>query len=228
MSMRKSIQLLCATLIVCSGCIKATTVEYKLTAEQLAWQPYKAGDALRFGQARSSKVRTFAVTEVNEHFEQYSVGGNAPVYLGPAQKVKEQTLNVLIQRTDTIRYVRTPTSTPTRPDSIVFTYPTEVLNMRAGEGNDVTYINWDIGFGNTLPLRQLAGGLPFADTTQHLLPTLRLGGIEYGPVLRISNALSSTPTYGYPLVRPASLVYFAKGHGVVGFVVGSTLWYRLP
>lgn len=77
--------------------------EYRFTAEQLAWQPYRVGDVLRFGQARSSKVRTFIVTEVNDRLETYSQSGNAPVYLGPPSKSRLQAIDVQVRRTDTLR-----------------------------------------------------------------------------------------------------------------------------
>lgn len=52
-----------------ASCTDKPVPEYRFTAEQLAWQPYRVGDVLRFGQARSNKVRTFIVTEVNDRLE---------------------------------------------------------------------------------------------------------------------------------------------------------------
>lgn len=91
-------------------------------------------------------------------------------------------------------------------------------------------VYWEIGFSSTLPLNQLTNGTAPPDTTL-FLPVLRLGGISYGPVVRLTNELSQFPlptSYGIPRARPARLVYYAKGYGVVGFVEGGTLWYRLP
>lgn len=50
-------------------------------------------------------------------------------------------------------------------------------------------------------------------------------------MVRLANFLPLSPLpiiYGIPRARPARLVYYAKGYGVVGFVEGGTLWYRLP
>ncbi|MCR5889078.1 hypothetical protein LRS06_15135 [Hymenobacter sp. J193] len=209
--------------------------EYKLSAEQLAWQPYKAGDILRFGNARNSSIRTFTITNVDDQLHQYSLGGDAPVYLGPAKKVKYQTLDVYALRTDTLRYVHNPATSPTELDSLPYSYATTILSMKAnadegpsyGEGSTYTLVRWDIGFSNVLPLEQVGSGQQLSDTTHQLLPSLRLGGIDYGPVLRISNSQTSPPVE-FPRLRPARLVYYAKGYGVVGFVEGGTLWYRLP
>lgn len=214
-----------------ASCADNPVPEYRFTTEQLAWQPYRVGDVLRFGQARSSKVRTFVVTELNDRLESYSQGGNAPVYLGPPSKSKGQAIDVLVRRTDTLRYVFTPTSTPARPDSIPYTGTTAVLSCYVFDARTVVaYVDWDIGFGSVLPLGELTDGTAPLDTMRLLLlPTLTLGGISYGPVVRLANQLSpAAPTFGFPRARPARLVYYAKGHGVVGFVEGGVLWYRLP
>ncbi|AIZ64421.1 hypothetical protein PK28_13375 [Hymenobacter sp. DG25B] len=218
---------LCGALLLGAGCGPNPPVEYKLSAEQIAWQPYKTGDQLRFGQAHTSKVRTFTITEVKVQFHEYSVGGNAMVYLGPPKKIKAQELDVYARRTDTLRYVRTPTSTPAQPDSVPDLSSSTLISMGANEYRSITYLNWDIGFGSSLPLDQKLPENQLADTTRQLLPNLRLSDIDYGPVWRIYNELSFLPTV-HPRARPARLVYFAKGYGVVGFVEGNTLWYRLP
>lgn len=215
-------------ILLASGCSEEPVEEYKLSPELLAWQPYRAGDVLRFGQARSGKVRTFAIEEVDDRFESYSRGGNAPVYLGPPQRIRMQLVDVRVRRTDTLRYVRTAISTPTTPDSILFTSATALLSIGAIDNkSSFAYLNWDVGFSNTLALDQVVANQTPLDTTQRLLPTLRLGGIDYGPVLQVSNGLQSLPAE-FLRTRPARRVYYAKGFGVVGFVEGSTLWYRLP
>jgi len=214
-----------------TSCGDKPVPEYRFTTEQLAWQPYRLGDVLRFGQARSSKVRTFTVTEVNDRLETYSQGGNAPVYLGPPSKSRLQAIDVRVRRTDTLRYVLTSTSTLAKPDTIPYTGTDSVLSWNVIDKNSVVaYVDWDIGFGSVLPLNWLTDGTTPSDTT-YFLPTLWLGGISYGPVVRLTNELSQFPLpidYGRPRARPARLVYYAKGYGVVGFVEGGTLWYRLP
>ena len=64
------------------GCEKETP-EYRLTAEQLAWQPYHVGDVLRFGQARTSKVRTFTIKEVDDRTETLCNNCGGGINLGP-------------------------------------------------------------------------------------------------------------------------------------------------
>ncbi|MBC6696512.1 hypothetical protein [Hymenobacter sp. BT190] len=211
-----------------SGCSKNPVQEFRLSTEQLAWQPYRTGNVLRFGQASSGKVRTFIIDEVEDKLKEYSIGGNAPVFFGSPKRVKSQSIEVLVRRTDTIRYTPTPTSTPTRPDSIPDTYARSLLSMSAGDNFDVgyAYLNWDFGFSNSLPIDEVIAGRPLMNSAQ-LLPTLRLGGINYESVLRIPNGLSGNPS-GFPRNKPARFVYYAKGFGVVGFEEGNTLWYRLP
>ncbi|MBT9394291.1 hypothetical protein KLP40_14055 [Hymenobacter sp. NST-14] len=226
--MKKPYRLLYVGLLLSSGCLTSTTEEIRIPAEQLAWQPYHNGDVLRFGQDRSSNVRTFLITEIKEEFIEYSIGGNAPVYLGPPKKIRAQTLDVYARRTDTVRYVATPASTPNKPDSVVFTTPTNLLSLGASESGGYAYLNWDVTFSAELPLRQITTGYPLYDTTQVLLPRLQLGGVAYDSVLRISNARSAGILYGLPRAKPVRRVYYAKAFGVVGFVEGGTLWYRLP
>lgn len=124
--------------------------------------------------------------------------------------------------------MRLASGTPARPDSIPFTGTTSLLSMGAIDVRSIyAYVGWDLGFGNMLPLDEVVGKQVLLDSTQQLLPTLRLGGIDYGPVFRLSNVLRNLPN-GFPRTRPARLIYYAKGYGVVGFVEGSILWYRLP
>lgn len=217
-----------ALLLLLSGCAKDPVQEFKLSAEQLAWQPYRTGNVLRFGQAGSGKVRTFVIDDVEDKLKEYSLGGIAPGVPWRAKRVKSQSIEVLVRRTDTIRYSPTPTSTPTRPDSIPDTYASSLLSISAGDLDQpgYTYLSWDFGFSNSLPIDEVIAGLPLGNSTQ-LLPTLRLGGIDYTSVLHIPNGRSGNPS-GFPRNKPARFVYYAKGFGVVGFEEGNTLWYRLP
>lgn len=214
-----------------ASCGEKPVPEYRFTTEQLAWQPYHVGDVLRFGQAGSSKVRTYTVTEVNDRLETYSQGGNAPVYLGPPSNSRIQAIDVRVRRTDTLRYALTPISTPAKPDTIPYTGTESILNLNVIDRNSVVAsVHWEIGFASTLPLNGLTDGTTPLDTT-FFLPALRLGGISYGPAIRLANELPLSPlpiSYSSPRARPTRLVYYAKGYGVVGFVEGSTLWYRLP
>ena len=216
-----------------AGCGERKTVENRLSAEELAWQPYRAGQVLRFGQDKSSKVRTYVVGDVNDELMEYSRGGNAPVFLGLPTRYRIQTISVGAGRTDTVRYVRTSVSTIAKPDSGLYTGGYELLRFRAADDIDSSppaYLGWDIGFSSNFPLKEVAAGRVPADTAQQLLPALRLGGIEYGLVLRLANQLATPtgPYVSFPRNKPARRVYYAKGVGVVGFVEGTTLWYRLP
>ncbi|MDO7887374.1 hypothetical protein [Hymenobacter cheonanensis] len=215
-----------------AGC-KSQTIETRLPAEALAWQPYQAGQVLRFGQASTSQVRTYIIGDVHDELIQYSRGGNAPVYLGPPTKYRTQMITVSANRTDTVRYVRTGASTAAKPDSVLYTGGTTLLSLMAADdtGNSPpAYLGWDIGFECNFPLSEVVVGQAPADTAQQLLPTLRLGGVTYGPVLRLANQLAppTGPYVSFPRNKPARRVYYAKGVGVVGFVEGSTLWYLLP
>jgi hypothetical protein len=219
--------------VALAGCSEKPPIESRLPAGALAWQPYYLGQVLRFGQARTSQVRTFTITEVRDEFIEYSQGGNAPVYLGPATKYKTESITVKMSRTDTVRYMRTAVSTPTKPDSILFTTGTQLLNLLAADdlsGVLSAGVGWDVGFQRSLPLQEVLKGQMPIDTTQQLLPAIRLGGVAYGPVLSIANQASApTGTYdSFPRNKPARRIYYAQGFGVVGFVEGTTLWYRLP
>ncbi|MGY3088660.1 hypothetical protein ACVWYF_001700 [Hymenobacter sp. UYAg731] len=223
---------ICLLMLAVAGCGKKETPEYRLSAEQLAWQPYHVGDVLRFGQARSSKVRTFVITEVDDRIITLSNGGGIPVLAGPTPS-KLQQIRVDFRRTDTVRYIPSPGSTPTKPDSVPATYANTLLELRTndnhGSGSAVarSEINWDFGFYNYLPIQEVVANQPLPDTAAHLLPSLQVGGVTYGPVIQVSNSpyAASTPL---PRTKPIRRVYYARGVGVVAFLEGGTLWYRLP
>ena len=223
--------ILCLMSLLTAGCEKKTP-EYRLTAEQLVWQPYRVGDVLRFGQARTSKVRTFAIGAVDDRMETYcnSCGGGINLFPGGSSKLQQ--IRVDVRRTDTVRYVRTSSSTPTRPDSIPLTGATTLLDMGlddehgSGPATVQARIHWDFAFYNYLPIQQVVAGEALPDTTARLLPALRVGGASYGPVIQLSN--SSYASALLPRTKPIRRLYYAKGVGVVAFVEGGTLWYRLP
>ena len=223
---------ICILIPAVTGCKKPETPEYRLSAEQLAWQPYHVGDVLRFGQARSNKVRTFAIGEISDRMQTYcnSCGGGINLY--PTGSSRLQEIRVDFRRTDTVRYVPSPGSTPTKPDSVPVTYANTLLELRTddnyGSGSAVVQaqIHWDSGFYNYLPIQEVVANQPLPDTTAHLLPSLQIGGITYGPVIQLSNSsYASTPL---PRTKPTRRLYYARGVGVVAFLEGGTLWYRLP
>jgi hypothetical protein len=212
------------------GCKKEIR-EYRLTAEQLAWQPYRVGDVLRFGQARSSKVRTFSIVEVDDRLIEECNCGGIPILGGPTPSRLQQ-IRVDVRRTDTVRYVRVPGTTPGQPDSVVSTGAATLLDLRAGESFDrgqargLGQLFWEYGFYNYLNLNEVIANQPQPDTTTRVLPSLQVGGITYGPVIQLSNSpFTSAPS---PRTKPTRRLYYAKGVGVVAFLEGGTLWYRLP
>lgn len=151
------------------------------------------------------------------------------VYLGRPTKYKLQHIIAAAQRTDTLRYVQTDGSTPTHPDSVLLG-STGLLDWGADAGTGDIYaaVGWDGEFYHVLPLRELYQGRATVDTTQHLLPTVRVGGVAYDSVFRLTQSAAIINGGSVPRNKPARLLYYAKGYGVVGFVEGNTLWYRLP
>ncbi|WP_201983187.1 hypothetical protein [Hymenobacter rubidus] len=214
-----------------TGCRKEAP-EYRLTAEQLAWQPYHTGDVLRFGQARSSKVRTFVIGEVDDRIITHSNGGGIPTILSLPTSSKLQQVRVDVRRTDTVRYERVFSSTSTKPDSIPITGASTLLEMGTddnhGSGNAVvqSQLYWDFGFSNYLPIQEVVANQPLPDTTARVLPSLQVGGVTYGPVIQVSN--SSYAGVPLPRTKPVRRLYYARDVGVVAFLEGGTLWYRLP
>jgi hypothetical protein len=214
-------------LFAIGGCGKKETPEYRLSAEQLAWQPYHVGDVLRFGQDRSSKVRTFSITEVDDRMVEHCNCGGIPVLAGPTPSRLQQ-IRVDVLRTDTVRYMPSPGSTPARPDSIPITQGNSLLEMNLydnyGDGPVVvrTRLYWDSGFYNDLPVQEAIADKALPDTTARVLPSLRVGGVSYGPVIQVSNSrYAAVPR---PRTKPIRRLYYAKGVGVVAFLEEGTLW----
>jgi len=231
MSLRTIGSLCC--LLLATGCSKKETPEYRLSAEQLAWQPYRVGDVLRFGQARSSKVRTFTIKEIDDRMVTLCNNCGGGINLGPGSSSTSQQIRVDVLRTDTVRYIRSASSTPARPDSIPLTQGDALLEMgiddNDGDGPVVVQarLYWDFAFGNSLPVQEAVDGKAVSDTTARILPTLQAGGITYGPVIQLSNN-SFAASASLPRTKPIRRLYYAKGVGVVAFLEGGTLWYRLP
>lgn len=219
-------------MLAIAGCGKKETPEYRLSAEQLAWQPYHVGDVLRFGQARTSKVRTFTIKAIDDRMVTRCNQCGGGINIGPGSSSTLQRIRVDVFRTDTVRYIRSASSTPARPDSIPLTQGDTLLEMgiddNHGDGPVVVQaqLYWDFGFYNYLPVQEAVAGKAMPDTTTRVLPLLQVAGITYGPVIQLSN----TPSNSAPLPRTkrARRLYYARGVGVVAFLEGSTLWYRLP
>jgi hypothetical protein len=219
-------------LLAVAGCGKKETLEYRLSAEQLAWQPYHVGDVLRFGQDRSSKVRTFVIKAIDDQMVKLCNHCGGGINLGPGSSSILQQVRVDMLRTDTVRYMPSPGSTPARPDSIPLTQGNPLLEMgidnNDGDGPVVVraQLYWDFGFYNGLPLQEAITGQALPDTTARVLPSLRVGGVSYGPVIQVAN--STYTAGGVRPTKPIRRLYYAKGVGVVAFLEGGKLWYRLP
>lgn len=198
--------------LVLAGCA-GPPEEYRLTSQQLAWQPYQAGQVLRFAQRPGGPVRTYRIANVDDQLVKQSQGINFTLL--PRSDILCQQVAVTAQRLDT-------TAQPT-------TVLDFALNYYAG---DITFrptAGWD-GFNayDSLPIDSVNKGVAFDSlryTGIRLLQTAAFGGITYGPVLRIL-IFSSSAT---PVKGALRVLYYAKGAGVVAFEeVGRGLWYRLP
>lgn len=209
-------RLLAALALGASCCLAACSLqgdapapEYRLTPAQLAWQPYHEGQVLRFGNARTTVVRTYAVSKLTDRM----VMAYCSVCF--SEQPKYQEIRVQMQRMDTA--------------SVSF----DVLNLQlyrvraSGSDTPVLYATagWTSHGTPSLPLAQLDSGQPL-DSTQYfrvkLLPSLTLGATTYGQVLR-------SPSLVAPRAGLVTALYFTKALGVVGYEeVGTGLWYRLP
>ncbi|NVO84714.1 hypothetical protein [Hymenobacter terrestris] len=211
---------LCA-LMFCTSCLTSEEpplVEYRFTAEQLAWQPYRTGDVLRFGNDHNNRIRTYKIPEIVDVMEEMSTGS---VYI--PLPVRRQTA-VLVQRI-AVRMQRT--------DSVTSRIP--LLNLQLSYNPDrkapsliFSELSWEGFYKATLPIDSVNGGKPINQRYYQgvsLLPTLTVGPTTYQQVLVAEN---SYPQLTLPGVRLVSRLYYARQRGVVGFVEGGTLWYKLP
>lgn len=220
--MKISVFTLLCGLILCTSCLTSDDepplVEYRLTAEQLTWQPYRTGDVLRFGNDQNERIRTYEITEIVDVMEKASTGS---VYI--ALPVRRQTA-VLVQRV-AVQMQRT--------DSVTSRIP--LLNLELSYNPDrrapsliFSELSWEGFYNASLPIDSVNAGKPIDQRFYQgvsLLPTLTLGPTTYQQVLAAEN---SYPQFTLPGVRPVSRLYYARQRGVVGFVEGGTLWYKLP
>ncbi|WBA43783.1 hypothetical protein [Hymenobacter canadensis] len=204
-----------ALLGLVSGCAKDPAQEFKLSAEQLAWQPYRTGEVLRFGHDKSSKIRTYRVIEVQDRMEtQYQSGSWLP--FPQKEPPLYQYLTIKVQRTDS-------TSQPwVALDMHLYSMPVGGIELRAAA-------EWESFYNTYLPIDSVNAGVSI-DTLYYpgikLLPTVRLGPTTHPQVIFCRNKYpNSIPAGG----KRNRYLYYAKRKGVVGFQEdGSGLWYRLP
>ena len=207
---------ICALATLLSGCAKEPAQEYKLSAEQLAWQPYRTGDVLRFGHDKDSQVRTYRITEVQDRMEEAYQPYNwlpfsqsaAPLY---------QFISVAAQRTDSAGQVYNVLDL-----SLYHSLEYRKLELRADA-------SWEMQSGVLLPIDSVIAGTRI-DTLYYpgikFLSTVRLGPTTYSQVLFARN---QRPNQVAPGSKPNRYLYYAKGNGIVGFQEdGTGLWYRVP
>ncbi|GAB3636998.1 hypothetical protein GCM10027422_25880 [Hymenobacter arcticus] len=195
------------------------TPTYQLTPDELVWQGYQQGQELRFGRAGSPKVRTFRVLKVQDETQPQASSSLIP------PRGTYQTITVLGQRTDSLTYIfRTNGDSVAVVDELLELY--KYYNKSTGTVELRADVEWSKTFSQSLPLDAVTTNRPLQSSTVELLPTVVLGGVTYGPTLRISPQLN---TVGYsPRLRAIRRVYYARGKGVVGYEEdGTGLWYRL-
>ena len=195
---------------------------YPLTPEQLAWQPYRKDQVLRFGHAQDSYVRTYEVRSVRSRFEK-----DGP---NPGQF---ETLQVMVQRTDT-------TAKPFDALALELFASDE----QEGAASLKVFAGWD-NYGSSMPVEKILRGVTpakeytrstmgrvgssevevVADESSELVPSLTLGGKTYPEVVRIDNRLDPTKQRLRYTFRH---LYFSRSLGVVGFEAATGgEWYRV-
>ncbi|UOQ52666.1 hypothetical protein [Hymenobacter cellulosivorans] len=209
--------------------------EYRMSADQLAWQPYHVNDVLRFGHAKDGKVRTYRITEINEEMVEYSLG------LFTKRVDRKQQFNVMAERTDSIQFdyiTKSSTVGGTLVTTITDSIRHQIRLLRiglypAGSSNPPSlaascFWGWNpIYF--SFPLQEIIFGAPkdYAYLDLTVVPNLTLGPRTYPEVLKAgSKDTNSRSTRRAKVVRT---LYLAKNEGIVGFEEdGTGLWYKLP
>ena len=200
-----------------ASCSKTPGVTYPLSADRLAWQPYRQGQVVRYANSRTATIRTYAVTQVFDRLEKERVGINWVPLLPGREPDEYQNVTVTMQRTD----------------SAGVSFPVMDL-VYSSDPNYATglffaAVGWETLGRAQLPLDELNQGVPF-DTTQYrgvkVVPAIRLGAATYSNVLEIKNLYTGAGSPGLPTI---TRFYFARQQGVLAFEDKATgLWYRLP
>ena len=195
------------------ACSQAPAPQYLLTASQLAWQPYQAGQVLRFGNDRRPTVRRYTVLQATDELvKSYSAGG---LFSSRQQLYAAEVKEAQVQRTDTAAGFF----------SACLLSP-DVNEPAPNPASASCYVNWeDFPIQAPLPVDEVDKGIAF-DTAYYsatrLLPVVTLGGSTYRQVLQVKR-------YHYQGSGPSMVLYYAKSQGVVAFEEAKTgLWYRLP
>ena len=200
------------------SCAKEPAIEYRLTPEQLAWQGYKMGEVLRFGNARPGQERTYQVVHIKDTLETQFMGTVVALPFPRKADPLYQQIKVRIERTDTVNYGYYALELSRNYDPV----NVNQTDFRA-------QAEWAGFYPIRLPLDEVIAGQPI-DTLYYpattLLPAIVLGATNYQQVIRIINLDTRTSNPGHKRTRA---VYYARGKGVVAFEEdGTGLWYRLP
>jgi hypothetical protein len=200
-----------------ASCSKTPGVKYPLSADRLAWQPYREGQVVRYVNSRTAATRTYTVTKVFDRLEKERLGINWVPLLPSREPDEYQNVTVTMQRTDSAGYSFTVVDLVRSGDP---SYATGLFFAAVG---------WETLGNGQLPIDELNQGLPY-DTTQYrgvkVLPTLTLGSNTYNNVLEIKSLYTGTISPGLPTT---TRVYYAKQLGVLAFDDKATgRWYRLP
>ncbi|MGI4759508.1 MAG: hypothetical protein ACRYF0_02290 [Janthinobacterium lividum] len=203
--------------VLLASCSKTPGVNYPLSAERLAWQPYREGQVVRYANSRTAAVRTYAVTKVFDRLEKERVGINWVPLLPSREPDEYQNVTVTMQRTDSVGASFTVVDLVHSGDP---SYANGFFLARAG---------WETLGPGPLPLDELNQGVSF-DTTQYrgvkVVPTIKLGSAIYSNVLEIKNLYAGASSLGLPTT---TRIYYAKQRGVLAFEDKATgLWSLVP
>jgi len=200
-----------------ASCSKTPGVKYPLSADRLAWQPYREGQVVRYVNSRTAATRTYTVTQVFDRLEKERVGINWVPLLPGREPNEYQNVTVTMQRTDSA--------------GVSFPVMDLVHNSDPNYANGLffAFAGWETLGRAPLPLDELNQGVPF-DTTQYrgvkVVPAIKLGVATYRNVVEIKNLYTGAGNLGLPTI---TRLYYAKQQGVLAFEDKATgLWYRLP
>jgi hypothetical protein len=204
--------------LLLASCSKTPGVKYLLSADRLAWQPYREGQVVRYANSRTGAVRSYTVIKVADYLEKERLGINWVPLLGSREPDEYQNVAVTMQRTDSVGYGFTAVS----------------LTQSKGPGSPtgsffMATAGWETLGTAPLPVDELNQGLPF-DTTQYrgikVLPTVALGSGTYSNVLEIRSPYAGSISSGLPTT---TRMYYAKQRGVLAFEDKATgLWSVVP
>ena len=208
---RLAFRFLAATILfTATSC--AREEEYHLTEEQLAWQGYRIGQELSFGHAQDGQVRTYRVTDVQDHMESQYTGYTVSLFAAP--DIDCQQVTITVQRTDSAFRPQTALKL-----GLYYDESDETVKLEA-------QTDWEAAYSVYLPIDSVSQGAPIDTLNYYYRSAKLLASATFGP-LTYAQVIHVKPyQYGSRAIRN---LYYAKGKGVVAFEEnGSGLWFRLP